>query len=86
MLSKCANPDCSTPFRYFHLGKLFRVETSARLERRRTLGQDSSSEKTLRHLEFYWLCESCAEKLTVVFDKNSGITVRPNISAHSAAA
>ena len=77
MVSKCANPDCSVPFRYFHNGKLFRVETVTGLERRRTMGQDDEQRKSLRRLEFFWLCEDCAEKMTLIFNKDSGVTVRP---------
>lgn len=76
MVAKCANPDCSVTFRYFHTGKLFRVETSAGLDRRRALGQDAAQGKPLRRLEFFWLCDSCAGKMTVVFDRDLGVTVR----------
>jgi hypothetical protein len=85
MVSKCANPDCSAPFRYFHTGKLFRAETPAGLDRRRTLGQDAGEGKPLRHLEFFWLCADCAEKMTVVFDKDSGVCVRHKNYARAAA-
>jgi hypothetical protein len=86
MVSKCANPDCSTPFRYFHVGKLFRIEISTGLDRRRTMGGDGEVSKPLRRLEFYWLCEGCAETMTLVSDKESGVTVRPNAQFRSAAA
>ncbi|HZQ19409.1 MAG TPA: hypothetical protein VFA90_11855 [Terriglobales bacterium] len=76
MVSKCANPQCSVPFRYLHTGKLFRVETATGLERRRTMGQDDEQHKALRRLEFFWLCGHCAEKLTLIFDKASGVTVQ----------
>jgi hypothetical protein len=85
MVSKCANPECSAPFRYFHTGKLFRAETSVRLDRRRTLGQDAREDKPLRRLEFFWLCADCAEKMTVVFDKDSGVRVRHKDYARAAA-
>lgn len=77
MVSKCANPECSVPFRYFHTGKLFRVETATGLDRRRTMGHDGEQRKALRRLEFFWLCESCAGKMTLVFDKDSGVSVHP---------
>ncbi len=86
MLSKCANPDCSATFRYFHQGKLFRIDTADRLDRRRTMGGDAASNKLLRRLEFYWLCENCAQKLTLVFDKDAGLIMRPKVLTHSAAA
>jgi len=55
MVSKCANPECTTPFLYFHRGKLFRVETEGRQERRRNMGSESGAGKPLRRIEFYWL-------------------------------
>lgn len=85
MLSKCANPDCSASFRYFHSGKLFRAEISAGLDRRRTLGQDGQQHKPLRRLEFFWLCEGCAQSMTLIFDKQQGVTVRHKDYARSAA-
>jgi len=86
MVSKCANPDCSTPFRYFHTGKLFRAETSLGLDRRRTMGQEVQQSKPLRRLEFFWLCEDCAGKMTLTFDKESGVAVLPRDRARTAAA
>jgi hypothetical protein len=87
MLSKCANPDCSANFRYFHLGKVFRVHLPVGIDRRRaTMGEGESASKALRRLEFYWLCERCAQKMTLVFDKDAGVTPRPIASAKSAAA
>lgn len=76
MVSKCANPDCSAPFRYFHTGKLFRAETLLGLDRRRTLDQEVQQSKPLRRLEFFWLCEDCAGKMTLIFDKELGVAVR----------
>lgn len=86
MVSKCASPNCAASFLYFHEGKLFRVETSAGSDRRQTLGQDEFVDKPLRRIEFYWLCESCASKMTLVYDKEKGVTVRPRVHAKSAAA
>jgi hypothetical protein len=86
MVSKCANPDCTAPFRYFHSGKLFRADTAFGFDRRRGMGQDAQQSKPLRRLEFFWLCEDCSGKMTLAFDKESGVTVRPNDCARSAAA
>lgn len=77
MLSKCANPECSAPFLYFHRGRLFRLETEGRQDRRRNMGGEVGTAKALRRVEFYWLCQDCAEKMTLTFDRMSGITVRP---------
>ncbi len=86
MVSKCANPDCSATFRYFHKGKLFRMETEAGPERRRTMGDDEETRKPLRRLEFYWLCEDCAEKMTLVFERGIGVSTRPNAFSRAARA
>jgi len=73
MLSKCANPACSARFRYFHEGKLFRVEG------RRGDSADSGAvwERRLQRIEFFWLCEACATEMTVMFHPETGITVTP---------
>ncbi len=87
MVSKCANPDCSATFRYFHVGKLFRLETTAGFDRRHSLDDDEGvASKPMRRIMFYWLCENCAAKMTLAFDRDTGITVRPQIRAQSAAA
>ena len=87
MVSKCANPDCSATFRYFHVGKLFRLETTAGLDRRHSLDDDEGvASKPMRRIMFYWLCENCAAKMTLAFDRDTGISMRPQIRAQSAAA
>jgi hypothetical protein len=86
MVSKCANPNCDASFRYFHIGKLFRMETSSGLERRRSMGQDEVLSRPLRRIEFHWLCENCASKMTLVCDEHMGVSVRANSRAISAAA
>ena len=85
MLSKCANPDCSASFRYFHTGKLFRADVAVGLDRRRTLDKDDRRDKPLRRLEFFWLCEGCAQSMTLSFDKDTGVRVQPKEYARSAA-
>ncbi len=87
MVSKCANPACSATFRYFHAGKLFRLETTDGLDRRHSLDDDEGvTSKPRRRIIFYWLCENCAAKMTLTFNKATGISVRPQTRAQSAAA
>jgi len=86
MVSKCANPNCAASFRYFHIGRLFRMETSSGLERRRSMGEDEVLSRPLRRIEFYWLCENCASKMTLVCDEHLVVSVRANSRAVSAAA
>jgi len=62
------------------------METSSGLERRRSMGQDEVSARPMRRIEFYWLCENCAAKMTLVCDEQMGVSVRPNSRAVSAAA
>jgi hypothetical protein len=84
MVSKCANPECAASFRYFHLGKLFRWETEVGFDRRRSMGKDDEMKKPIRRIEFYWLCENCADKMTLVFEKGVGVSAHPNILTKAA--
>jgi hypothetical protein len=74
MLSKCANPSCLASFRYFHDGKLFRVETAVSGE-----GESNvmPAGKILRRTEFFWLCDRCASEMTVDYDAKGSVQVRP---------
>lgn len=83
MLSKCANPACTQPFRYLRDGKLFEIETR--------VGPDSAAgdKKPSRRVEFFWLCGQCATELTVVNDREQGvitIPIHPQASVRRAAA
>jgi hypothetical protein len=82
MVSKCANPACNVPFLYFHQGKLFRRENS--LAHHRANG--NGSKKAMRRVEFYWLCNDCADKMTVTFDEGPDILLRPRALVHRTAA
>jgi len=71
MMSKCANPACSQPFRYLRDGKLFEIETT---------GSDTSTageRKPIRRVEFFWLCGQCCTELTLVHDKTQGVITIP---------
>ena len=71
MLSKCANPTCSTPFRYLRDGKLFEIESK--------VGEPSAvgERKAVRRVEFFWLCGKCAEELMVIHDDQKGVITVP---------
>jgi hypothetical protein len=72
MLSKCANPACSQPFRYLRDGKLFEIESRT--------GVDNSAvgeRKPSRRVEFFWLCGQCSTELTVINDKVHGVITIP---------
>jgi hypothetical protein len=76
MISKCANPACSARFLYLRTGKLFRFELEAREDDGPFLGFDPSVRKHSRGVEFFWLCESCAEVMTLVYYPSIGVTTR----------
>jgi hypothetical protein len=71
MLSKCANPACSTPFRYLRDGKLFEIEITPVAE------TTTDAKKGSRHIEFFWLCGSCSAQLTLVRDHEQGVRTVP---------
>ena len=61
VLSKCANPLCSSEFVYLRQGRLFEVETQCF--------------ETPSRREYYWLCEICAVNFTLRFDWGRGVVV-----------
>ena len=82
MVSKCANPACTASFRYFHDGQLFRLETLAA----RDQVDDNGMKKSERRLEFYWLCDECARKMTLTFERGVGVSIRPKLTQSATAA
>jgi hypothetical protein len=76
MLSKCANPDCSTPFLYLHQGRLFRIEVVAKQDRVKP-GPVGSEKKPVRRIEYFWLCDSCSSRLTVAYEREVGVATVP---------
>jgi hypothetical protein len=77
MISECANPACSTRFLYLHEGKLFRFEREAKEDTGLLLGFDPNLRKHSRGVEFYWLCKTCATRMTLIRRKDGG--VRPHL-------
>lgn len=78
MVSKCANPGCSASFRYLHSGQLFRIEKPAK--NTSPAVEEDGMRKPLRRLEFFWLCDSCAGRMTLTFDGSVGVSVRPKFA------
>ncbi|MGA8867201.1 MAG: universal stress protein [Candidatus Sulfotelmatobacter sp.] len=64
MLSKCANPGCSSVFRYLHEGKLFLVTKAAV-----TPLTDPATD--LLPTERFWLCDACSRKMRIAWDGSS---------------
>jgi hypothetical protein len=72
MLSKCANPACFTPFRSLRAGKLFEIESMIKTE-----SSEAGDRKTVRRVEFFWLCSQCSAELTVINDEDKGVITVP---------
>jgi hypothetical protein len=85
MVSKCANPGCASIFLYLHSGKLFRVEIESPGPKNATSSSDFVPKKPPRRVEFFWLCEECASKMTLTFRKDSGVRTQPIVQAKAAA-
>lgn len=85
MVSKCANPACSTPFHYLREGKIFRVEVEVTppLTEEETVELSDGSRvpflvatrKPARKLEHFWLCGPCSRTMNLLFDRDNGVTV-----------
>jgi hypothetical protein len=77
MLSKCANPSCSTPLIYLREGKLFAMQPTGmpKLSQPRLAQQGPILAKPANRLEHFWLCGPCSERLTLVYDVESGVRV-----------
>ncbi|GAC1436373.1 MAG: hypothetical protein NVS1B11_26180 [Terriglobales bacterium] len=82
MVSKCANPGCMADFRYLHEGKLFHMEFDSAGA---TSSPQTPIKKSVRRTEFFWLCEECSTRMTVTFQRDKGVTVKPLTRASAAA-
>jgi hypothetical protein len=62
MLGKCANPSCSTPFRYLRDGRLFRLEADPRFRNAKP-----------NKLEFFWLCDGCSPRMSLRISEGGNV-------------
>lgn len=83
MLSKCANPACSTPLVYLREGKIFMMDGSV-VHRSGSYGPVPV--KASGRVEHFWLCGSCSERLTLICNSEGGIQVVPKASLDKRAA
>jgi hypothetical protein len=86
MLSKCANSSCSNPFLYLNKGKLYRMEIDTPLTEGTAAAADFAPKKFARRIEYFWLCDECAPRMTLTFKKGVGIKAMPSELVHVAAA
>lgn len=73
MLSKCANPSCSAQFKYLRDGKLFHVE----LAPGDTTADSSVDPLVNKRVVHFWLCGRCAEKMTITYSRERGVSTIP---------
>lgn len=78
MLSECANPQCSKPFLQVREGKLFLVETG-RPEKLAFSRADGvfQARTTQPRIDRFWLCDECAARWTLIYDREQGILLAP---------
>jgi hypothetical protein len=74
MLSKCANPTCSTKFRYLSEGKLYLIDSKAASVRHGARPESKYAGKSCIY-EYFWLCSSCCLDVTIQIDSNFEISV-----------
>jgi hypothetical protein len=77
MLHKCANPDCVNSFRKLTQGKLFLVETGRANGAAETVDWKHSQRK----IEYFWLCDQCAPRLTLTYERGRGVVTIPLVEA-----
>jgi hypothetical protein len=65
MFSKCANPDCTTPFDY-HQGRYFRF---------RNEHQESEPDVKTHSVQHFWLCEHCRATYTLHYEERRGVII-----------
>ena len=82
MLASCANPSCSSKFRYLHQGKLYVF--NARDQSASSARIDFAGQIDSRH--YAWLCDQCAGKFEVVLDAQDQITLRERTRTRGVAA
>jgi hypothetical protein len=79
MLSKCLNSHCSATFHHLGQGRLFRVDFSDVGRKRAMAGKPVViSKRSKTHpVEHFWLCESCATRLTIVLSDAGEVCLMP---------
>ncbi len=76
MVGICANPTCSARFHTLRRGKLFLLEAKD-VEPPVPADREPAFAPIPHRIQYFWLCESCAQTMRVVYDRRSGIRVEP---------
>jgi hypothetical protein len=78
MLSQCANSQCGKPFLRLREGKLFLVETERQTKPGEAIAPPFVRARAVqRHVEHYWLCDECAARWTLIYDRDRGVALAP---------
>jgi hypothetical protein len=80
VLEKCANTTCLTVFRRQDDGMLFRVPRAG------STSGHTGAERKLVAMEHFWLCNECAETMTLGIDRQRNVRVIPLSPTRNAAA
>lgn len=75
MLSKCANPCCSTELIYLREGKIFRMEQNLQPEVRPEGPVLVKSHSPRPRVEHFWLCGRCSIDKTLTYHPTEGVKV-----------
>jgi hypothetical protein len=71
VVANCANPECGVPFRYFREGRLCRFDLNHFGPA--PVGPDVTAH---RRGEYFWLCGSCASRMTLISELGVGVRAR----------
>ncbi len=77
MLSRCANVQCSKPFLRLREGKLFLVETDRLTKPGESAPPFVRARQQQRQVEHFWLCDECAPKYSLIYDRERGVALVP---------
>ena len=61
MVSKCANPNCGTDFKYFREGRIYEFTVAGEAAWKTSTEMPSKGAKR----ELFWLCQNCAQQYTL---------------------
>lgn len=77
MVSKCANQNCNSTFRYLGKGRLFRFERALPSPADPEMDGITNMRKMPSSVEHFWLCEHCAAHMTLTLDVNKRVVAVP---------
>jgi hypothetical protein len=79
---KCANPACSTAFRWLEGGKFYRFKSD--IASSAPENENAPTLLGIHGVEHYWLCEHCSHVFTLEFENDGSVTLKfkfPELSA-----